>query len=1746
MKSCLSLLFPLPSPFRALCAASLLLGWLAPGAAHAQAGSGREQDLPLPPIASAPTKIAVDGNLAEWSSIPGYFFNPLSSVVKSGGDPEIEAILANPASVQFRACYDFDALYVALEWRDRKPGNRKATSVERWYEGEGFELHLRTDRTLHLVGRPDRKGKLVLQARYGDETAWRNVAQQIGAAQAGKAGALTQELRIPWSAITKEGKPPGNSQVEIAADFAWNALPASILPKIRQAMMASDNVARGVTSYFLTAQPGMALRGPSGRFDWGTLDLSGTAASGDLAIAGPDGSTSLASLPVAKVESAPSLDGSLKGWAPESFQTAACLGALWGNRYTCRVAAQQDGANLYLTAHFVSAGSPTNSKMEMTGQGYSGGDSLQIRLARQGKSINLCGWLDASGSPALTCDQNNLPNPLLLTQGAQETFKDDGKGGYIQTLAIPWKLLFGETPKSTDEIKTTFQFWMVDKAPVFSIRAKTQLEKRPPLSVAYKMPASGAATVGLFDQEGKLLRWVARDAFREKGEIAEPWDGLDQWGMPVAPGSYVLKGIYHGPLGTDYKMSFNNPGNPTWSTPDDKGDWIGDESNPQGVATDGKWVYLASPDCEKGFSVIAVDENGQRQWGTKITDAPRCVSLAVAGDYLYALYSGPEKTNTNRVFQGKETAVGRAFLECFNKKTGKPERFTKGTPNLRVATWPYREEYFWMRDLRNNKSFSPANYAGQPRYAAYDVSESDNALGLAAVGDKLYASLFYENQLIEIDAVTGKPTGQSIPVPAPAGLHAPDAQTLLAVSGTQVLKVDLQTKQSTPLITSGLVAPFGVTTDAKGTLYVSDWGASFQIKAFDASGRFLRAVGKEGGRPWVGKWDADGMLLPRGIAVTEQGKLWVAEDDSSPRRVSVWDSQSGAFLKDYIGPTPYGGGTQFWVDPNDPTVMHSSCTRFKLDFEKKTYTPLATAFRAENRDDPFTPNGGESDWGHTEVRIHDGQEYLVSNVRKWLTTVFKRQGDRFRPVAALGYIEKRGASFKFWDGTETDTWDSDLGHHTYLGAFPECFKGHSGDNFSWTDLNGDFLVQPEEMRWVTPVNGPAQEGAQPQLGNFWGTAMSADWSYFASGNYQDQAAIYRLDVKGWTPAGAPIYDMAEARPIVMEPGVKAEGLFATRDNRLVASYGYENKSLNRSVFDCFDFNGKKLWSVAQPKRLEGDQFHATNAVGEFNIPGLGTVVGTWAWHGSYRPYLITTDGLYVGMLMENTLLGPASLWGESYKFYFQNPDGTPYIVNGGCQADHILAIKGLEAGAVGRFEGTYQLSEADVKKAAQVQTLPEPTAAPKPRIGVQWLDHPAAIDGDLSEWHLGEGVSLDGGKGRKAEIALGRDADHLYLAYKVYEHEPMRNGGNDWQTLFVTGDCVDLMLESDTKADPNRPNAVAGDKRLLFSLFQDQPVAVLYRPVVPGFSTPVRLSTATFDEIKRLDSAKVAIKRYENYYTVEVAVPLKDLEIDPKATGELRGDVGVIFADETGKNRALRKYYYNSHTEMVNDIPTEANLAPAQWGKISLPLGSNLVKNGGFEEPFAEKEGEGWTVEKAVNGNTVAITPDVAFTGHQSLMMETLTPVTFPPASYNDPDYRAFMKSANGGKGSAEAAIRQKFPVTANHQYSVRLRYRCEDFMPERKKPGHPRGYVLFGARLDWICERPAKGSSSGLGNYYESAPDWRTIKDFQGWDIPAPYTAPEGAVAASLVLYLRTNHEGVLPKLFVDDVECVDVTAKL
>jgi hypothetical protein len=857
----------------------------------------------------------------------------------------------------------------------------------------------------------------------------------------------------------------------------------------------------------------------------------------------------------------------------------------------------------------------------------------------------------------------------------------------------------------------------------------------------------------------------------------------------------------------------------------------------------------------------------------------------------------------------------------------------------------------------------------------------------------------------------------------------------------------------------------------------------------------------------------------------------------------VWDARSGAFLRDYLGPMPYGGGTNFWLDAKDPSIVNFSGMRYQVDWVKKTAIPLAVTMRKTDANMVFMPNGHGLFAAGMRVFTHAGREYVVCNDYHMLL-VLMRQGEIYVPVAAAGGNSRLVTD----DGTARQIWDSDLRYHLYRNYYPESFRGHAGDNFSWTDLNGDGLVQAEEMRWAKTLSrGEKYDGRQPEWMSFWGAGIAPDWSLFYGGFCRDKTTNYRLDLQGWTPGGAPIYDITAPKLLfTTEQVAHIAGYYVNSENKLFVSYNYEGgpkgvREDQKNVLDCRDREGKLLWSVAMPKQLLQKDYHAENIAQDFTIPGVGNVLGSWLWHGNYRPYLLTSDGLYLGTLLDETLLGPAALWGESFKYYYQGTDGTPNIVNGASDALHLLAIRGLENSK--RFETTLTLTEAEVQAATTARAVPAVKAPPQPLLSMGWAERAPTIDGKLDDWALNGGVALEADGGRGAQITLARDADTLYLAARVKDSTPLLNKGDDWQKLFITGDCVDLMLATDAKADPHRRAAVAGDERLLLSVFQDQPIAVLYRPVVAGAGKPVSFMAARIDEVTRLTGARVAYQRGEGFYTIEAAVSLRDLGLAATETNTLRGDVGAIFSDETGRNRVLRLYYYNKQTAMVADLTTEATLQPGAWGALQLPLGKNLLKNGNFEAPFASKSTDGWLVEIQQNGGTAQLTTDLAHSGKQSLLLQQTTPVLFTPEAMKTPKWEDFVSSANGGKGGGHVSVCQAVPVVGGKKYAFRMFVRTEDFQLEKRQPGEGRGYIALASYVFW--QVPGKpGGTVSVASVRQTSADWLSFYNTQAnnFGVATPYTAPEGATGAIVSFKWSTVAPDRLPKLWIDDVEFVQL----
>ena len=230
--------------------------------------------------------------------------------------------------------------------------------------------------------------------------------------------------------------------------------------------------------------------------------------------------------------------------------------------------------------------------------------------------------------------------------------------------------------------------------------------------------------------------------------------------------------------------------------------------------------------------------------------------------------------------------------------------------------------------------------------------------GLAAHNGLLVCSLRGQKELLFIDAKAGKVLGKRA-VDDPRGLAFDSKGRLLVLAGRQLLGLSgeqgagsgeyatsLLRAPRSLLIADGLEDPQQLALDSKGNYYISDHGKSHQVKVFDPLGKPLRSIG-HAGPPRAGRYDPRHMNDPNGLTIDSIGRLWVAETNFQPKRVSVW-ALDGQLLGGFYGPSEYGGGGT--LDPIDKTRFYYHGMEFRLDWKAGSDQLARVLFRSDADD----------------------------------------------------------------------------------------------------------------------------------------------------------------------------------------------------------------------------------------------------------------------------------------------------------------------------------------------------------------------------------------------------------------------------------------------------------------------------------------------------------------------------------------------------------------------------------------------------------------------------------------------------------------------------------------------------------------------------------------------------------------------------------------------------------------------------
>ena len=1076
--------------------------------------------------------------------------------------------------------------------------------------------------------------------------------------------------------------------------------------------------------------------------------------------------------------------------------------------------------------------------------------------------------------------------------------------------------------------------------------APTKENLHPPIPIRFQLPEEGFVTLVIEGADGKRVRNLIAETKFPAGDNTVWWDGMDDllrdaeaakhglYHIPeqfVAPGSYRVRGLWRKAVDLRYEFSIYNAGNPAWEIADKTGAWLANHTPPQSAmfvpgdrtANGQPLLFLGSYVSEGGHGLAWVDLDGRKQGGVG------WVGGNWTGAPFLARDDGPLRA-TN--------VLGFAAAAWSDDNASKKTKTKVG--EIRLTALQAGEHKPVLK-----YQFTP------PQTNGGKVEWSDYIGGLAVRDNVLVVSLTALDQLLFVDAKEKKVLG-TVSVPRPRGLAFNLQGRLMVLSGTRLL-VDKDIRDEsvlfTPhvlLITNGLEAPRSMTLDSVGNIYVSDHGASHQVKVFSSAGKFLRVIGLAGA-PQAGPYDEQHMNHPDGLAIDSSNRLWVAENDYQPKRVSVW-TLDGKFVRAFYGPSEYGGGGK--LDPEDRTKFYYHGMEFRLDWEKGR-DQIVNVFHRPGPDDLQTPDGYGSDGRPQEPHYVGGKKYFSNDHNgnptggPGVAMLWQEVNHIARPVAGFGRAQD-------WKVLKTEA---------FAALWPNGTnsKGDSGRNpvcFVWSDVNGDGQVQRDEV--------------QSFKGSVGSVTVAPDLSFVVS---RVGTNAMRYAPQRFTAAGVPIYDLTKGEILASNTqGPASSG----GDQALWHESGWTVLTTPPKPFSPMSigavFKGEARWSYPSPwpglhashespaPDRPGQLIGTTRLLGDFVTPRNSDAGPLWCVNGNQgNMYLFTADGLFVAELFKDVRRGPLwamptaqrgmslnglSLHDENFwPSITQTKDGLIYVVDGARTS--LVRVDGLET--IRRLpETTVTVSADDLAKARSYFVEAEAQRQQNRGRGVLTVplrDTAPVVDGSLEDWAGADWVDIDksgvaaffdsSSKPYDVRGALAVAGDRLFAAFRTGDANLLRNSGEMANALFKTGGALDLMIGVDSNANEKRDRPAVGDSRLLVTRVKNQTVAWLYRAVVPGTKEPVPFSspwrTITLDRVEDV-SAQVQLAGTNGNF--EISIPLATLGLKPQAGQKLKGDLGILRGN--GFQTVQRVYWSNKASGIVADVPSEAELTPKLWGRL--------------------------------------------------------------------------------------------------------------------------------------------------------------------------------------------------------------------
>ena len=1091
------------------------------------------------------------------------------------------------------------------------------------------------------------------------------------------------------------------------------------------------------------------------------------------------------------------------------------------------------------------------------------------------------------------------------------------------------------------------------------VSAETAASAQPPLAtapvavppaVSVQAPAKGFASLAVYNNQGEMIRGLLYAQPVAAGPQSISWDGTTQLGLPAAPGNYHIRGAWFPEQPKiNYAMKVGISGNPPYYTDDDRGAWGGCLGTPQDICANSKnllaiFACVESPKTT-GIQLMDLQGNILRRFTSFFGWDGR---LACTMDEKN-LYMAFEVGSTQKLFIGKYDldAPPRGKILC-ELPVGNHLR-TSGMGNGR-----------WHSDVR----------------------------GLALLAGRVYAPVFYDNKLFVTDASSGAIL-KTTDIPSPRGVAAHDGK-LFVLSDKALFRLDADGALSGPPLVTGLDDPSGLAIDAHGAFYISDRGASQQVKVFSADGQPLRVIGRPGGRPRDGIYDSAGLLDPRGLCVAPDGKVWITSNATDFQTVTVWDS-AGKPVKEFYNCFISSGLGRLSPDRSEMLATYgnfSGCpgiTAYKIDWDHNSWAPswhfTVTDAMMQQEDVllgnthvfgrtaiayPRVPYLGVEDG---MVRADNGRDYLVGgDFSLWLFDPATKQAK----LASL-------------------VWPHRV-HKTTDGRYEGDYDQGPNNWLTWSDLDGDGRMNLKEVNYL---ENPA---AFVNTMRFYEPKLQPDLSIIFLGHDKPAAGapdtpwtLMRLPPRKVLPTGVPVYDWNDLVKVVTlnvpvwngGDGYKSTNGSSLGNLTLANGAAYVNTSARaKTKLHLTGVDGDGWWAsrnwrmspmkfdlkTGDPAWLKlGNRAAGWAQPGQMYYPGwgiAGSVDGinyvadalsqVWAW---------TDDGLYLGRLYNDNVAGAVydanGIYVELTGSFAYKVNGKTYILTG----DHGVSVHEVVIPKLTPLDaGTVTLTPA-MAAAAKPWDPDGPPPGKRPVYVARSIydfdkkepkpTRTLTIDGRLSsaEWAGVSAMDLlrDGQKTGTVQVTF--DKTNLYLGYTVTDANGLRNDGHELPYApFVSGSYVDFVIGRDWRS-ADRTEPAEGDVRVILARITNATPATDYQmgfwPVrqnLRAFTPPPKhlnpqeiVSPAQkrhFDDISAVPGLTYAYQIDARGYTLEVSVPFASLGFNPSRNATIGFDASVAFTNASGQVRSRAVHWAGQSETEVVDRPGSAELKPATWGTL--------------------------------------------------------------------------------------------------------------------------------------------------------------------------------------------------------------------